>query len=114
MEGFPGDWHLEVVRMVGEGRHAASWIQMTYADGTVQPGVCFFDLDDGGRTTHIIDFWPEPYARSRTGASWPRRVCPLLCARTIAGPQVNEHDGGAAGRRECLAPNLRLQSLCWG
>jgi len=62
VEGFPGDWHLEVMRIVGEGRHAASWIQMTYADGTVQPGVCFFDLDDGGRITHIIDFWPEPYA----------------------------------------------------
>jgi hypothetical protein len=24
VEGFPGDWHLNVERIVGEGRHAAS------------------------------------------------------------------------------------------
>jgi SnoaL-like domain len=27
IEGFPGDWHLAVERVVGEDRHAASWIQ---------------------------------------------------------------------------------------
>ena len=27
-EGFPGDWHLQVQRIVGEGQHAASWIRM--------------------------------------------------------------------------------------
>jgi ketosteroid isomerase-like protein len=59
-EGFPGDWHLEVERIVGQGRHAASWIQMTDA-GQRYPGLCFFDLDDDGRIARITDFWPQPY-----------------------------------------------------
>ena len=59
-EGFPGDWHLEVERIVGQGRHAASWIQMTEA-GQRYPGLCFFDLDEDGRIARITDFWPEPY-----------------------------------------------------
>jgi predicted ester cyclase len=61
VDGFPGSWHLHVVRIVGEGRHAASWIEFTNADGVRQPGVCFFDLDEEGRIVHITDFWPDPY-----------------------------------------------------
>jgi len=61
IEGFPGDWHLEVVRIVGDGEHGASWIQFTNADGSVQPGLCFFDIDGQGRITRITDFWPDPY-----------------------------------------------------
>ena len=60
VEGFPGDWHLAVERIVGEGRHAASWIQFSGENGT-QPGLCFFDLDDDGRIARIADFWPDPY-----------------------------------------------------
>ena len=59
-EGFPGDWHLTVQRIVGQDQHAASWIQMTDA-GQRYPGLCFFDLDSGGRIARITDFWPEPY-----------------------------------------------------
>jgi ketosteroid isomerase-like protein len=59
-EGFPGDWHLEVERIVGQSRHAASWIQMTDA-GQRYPGLCFFDLDDDGRIARITDFWPQPH-----------------------------------------------------
>jgi ketosteroid isomerase-like protein len=59
-EGFPGDWHLEVERIVGQDRHAVSWIQMTDA-GERYPGLCFFDLDDDGRIARITDFWPQPY-----------------------------------------------------
>ena len=61
VEGFPGDWQLQVVRIVGEGEHAASWIEFTNADGTVQPGLCFFDLDPDGNIARITDFWPDPY-----------------------------------------------------
>jgi hypothetical protein len=59
-EGFPGDWHINVERIVGEDRHAASLIQATTSDNT-QPGVCFFDLDVEGRIERITDFWPDPY-----------------------------------------------------
>ena len=36
-----------------------SWIQFTNADGTVQPGLCFFDLQDDGTIVRITDFWPD-------------------------------------------------------
>jgi SnoaL-like domain len=59
-EGFPGDWHLSVHQIVGEGRHAASWISFVRA-GQPQPGLCFFDLDGAGLIVRITDFWPDPY-----------------------------------------------------
>jgi ketosteroid isomerase-like protein len=59
-EGFPGDWHLEVQRIVGRGQHAASWIQMSEG-GDHYPGLCFFDLGSDGRIARITDFWPTPY-----------------------------------------------------
>lgn len=58
-EGFQYDWHVAVRRIVGEGQHGASWIEVTMPDCT-QPGVCFFDLGHDGRITRITDFWPEP------------------------------------------------------
>jgi hypothetical protein len=60
VEGFAYDWHLAVERIVGEGRHAASWVEFTGPEGT-QPGLCFFELDDGGLIARITDFWPDPY-----------------------------------------------------
>jgi ketosteroid isomerase-like protein len=59
-DGFPGDWHLEVQRIVGQGSHAASWIQMSEG-GDHYPGLCFFDLSSDGRIARITDFWPTPY-----------------------------------------------------
>jgi SnoaL-like protein len=59
-DGFPGDWHLEVQRIVGQGSHAASWIQMSEG-GDHYPGLCFFDLGSDGRIARITDFWPTPY-----------------------------------------------------
>lgn len=60
-QGFPGDWHLEIVRIVGGDREAVSWIRMTYPDGTTEPGVCFFELDGQSLIARITDFWPSPY-----------------------------------------------------
>ena len=59
VEGFPGDWHLKVKRIIAEGRHAASWIEFSDA-GDHYPGVCFFDLDENGQIAQITDFWPTP------------------------------------------------------
>ena len=58
-EGFPGDWHLTVQRIIGEGRHGASWLEFSDA-GDHYPGLCFFDLDEHGRIARITDFWPAP------------------------------------------------------
>jgi hypothetical protein len=58
---FPGDWHLTVERVLGEGRQAASWTLFA-VDGQTQHGLTFFEFDDAGLIRHIVDFWPEPYA----------------------------------------------------
>lgn len=60
VEGFPGEWHLVVERIVAEGNQAASWIEFT-SNGVTQPGLCFFEMDEGGLIASITDFWPDPY-----------------------------------------------------
>ena len=59
-EGFPGDWHVLVERIVSGERAAVSLIRFTDA-GNSQPGICFFELDGDGLIASITDFWPEPY-----------------------------------------------------
>lgn len=60
-EGFPGAWRVEVVNIVGGNGGAASWISLSDADGTVQPGLSFFEMNQSHLITRITDFWPEPY-----------------------------------------------------
>lgn len=60
-EGFPLDWHLEIIRIVGAERAAASWISMTYPNGETQPGISFFEMNQRDLIVKIADFWPEPY-----------------------------------------------------
>jgi hypothetical protein len=59
-EGFPYEWHISVQRIVGEGQHAASWIEITVSEG-IDTGLCFFDLADDGKIALITDFFPQPY-----------------------------------------------------
>jgi predicted ester cyclase len=59
VEGFPGDWHLTVRRIIAQGGHAASWVEFSDA-GDNYPGLCFFDVDEDGRIARITDFWPAP------------------------------------------------------
>jgi hypothetical protein len=55
------DWHIAVRQIVGEGPHAASWIEFTVTGQEgAEPGLCFFDLGEDGRIIRITDFWPEP------------------------------------------------------
>ena len=59
-EGFPGEWHLAVRRIVAGERTAASWIEMS-EPGESYPGLCFFDFDGDGLIARITDFWPQSY-----------------------------------------------------
>jgi ketosteroid isomerase-like protein len=59
-EGFPGNWHLAVERIVAGDREAVSMIRFSDQNGS-QAGLCFFDLGDDGRISRITDFWPDPY-----------------------------------------------------
>jgi hypothetical protein len=57
---FPGQWRIDIVRVIGADQHAVSWTNFR-VDGTEQTGLCFFDLNDHGLIQHITDFWPVPY-----------------------------------------------------
>jgi SnoaL-like domain len=58
-EGFPGQWHHTVERIIGEGRHAASWVQMAEPGGSYS-GQYFLDLDEYCQIARITGFWPTP------------------------------------------------------
>jgi hypothetical protein len=58
VDGFSYDWHITVQRIVGEGQHAASWIEFTGQEGT-QPGLCFFELGDDDKITRIPTSGPS-------------------------------------------------------
>jgi ketosteroid isomerase-like protein len=57
---FPGDWHVELVRAVGAGRHAVTWIRSRDGD-TEETGISFFEFDEAGLIVRVDDFWPAPY-----------------------------------------------------
>ncbi|GLI02373.1 nuclear transport factor 2 family protein [Phytohabitans aurantiacus] len=59
-EEYPGDWHATLVRAVGQGTHAATWVSVT-TDGEEQSALTFFQFDEQGLIAQITDFWPEPY-----------------------------------------------------
>jgi ketosteroid isomerase-like protein len=71
-EGFAGDWHLAVQRIVADEGTAASWIAMTDA-GETYPGLTFFEIADG-LITRITDFWPQPYEPSADRAHLTERI----------------------------------------
>src|SRR5580700_7290264 len=71
-EGFTGDWHLAVQRIVADEGTAASWIAMTDA-GETYPGLTFFEVADG-LITRITDFWPQPYEPSADRAHLTERI----------------------------------------
>lgn len=56
---YPGDWRIEITRLVADAGGAASWIAFSL-DGTEQPGLTFFRFDADGLIAEITDFWPEP------------------------------------------------------
>lgn len=76
---YPGDWHLELQRVVADGPHAATWLRFTVSGdrfGEVPEemiGISFFELDETGRITSITDAWPEPYEPPSDRASLVER-----------------------------------------
>ncbi len=57
---YPGDWSVQVERVVAQGAEAVSWISFD-VDGGRQTGVTFFRFDAAGLICEVVDFWPEPY-----------------------------------------------------
>jgi hypothetical protein len=59
-DGFPGDWHITVQRVVAGDQDAASEIEFTDA-GVSQTGLTFFAFGPDGLISQVTDYWPEPY-----------------------------------------------------
>ena len=57
---YPGDWHLELRRVVADGREAAAWLDAR-VDGERQDVCVWFDLSADGLISRVVDYWPEPY-----------------------------------------------------
>ncbi len=57
---YPGDWHLEIRRIVADGRQAAAWIDSRIG-ADHQDACIWFDLDDDGLIAKVTDYWPEDY-----------------------------------------------------
>lgn len=57
---YPGDWHVDVHRLVADGPRAATWGHFTVGDEEML-GITFFELDETGLITTITEAWPEPY-----------------------------------------------------
>ncbi|UBU12380.1 GNAT family N-acetyltransferase [Nonomuraea gerenzanensis] len=57
---YPGDWHLEVRRIVADGRRAAAWLAARVGDER-QDACVWFEFSGAGLISRVTDFWPEPY-----------------------------------------------------
>ena len=56
---YPGDWRLEVTRLVVDGDSAAASMNFTVGD-ELMVGLVFLEVRDG-LVCKVTDFWPEPY-----------------------------------------------------
>jgi predicted ester cyclase len=56
---FPGDWRLEVVRVIADDLRGAAEIVLRI-DSEVMPALVFFEFMDG-LIARITDYWPESY-----------------------------------------------------
>lgn len=57
---YPGEWHVDVQRIVADDDGAVSWVEVHIGDHT-ETGISIFRFDDDGRVAEIVDHWPEPY-----------------------------------------------------
>ncbi|MDG4858557.1 nuclear transport factor 2 family protein [Streptomyces sp. T-3] len=57
---YPGDWRLQVERIVADGDQVVTWILFEVGLEKMY-GIGFFTGDAQGRITSQTDFWPEPY-----------------------------------------------------
>ncbi len=58
-ETYPGDWTLEIVRLVADEHQAVSQTAFR-VNSQEQSGISFFEFKDG-LIHRIVDFWPAPY-----------------------------------------------------
>lgn len=57
---YPGDWHLQVRRVVADGRLAALWLDVR-VDAERQDACVWIEVSEHGYISRVTDYWPEPY-----------------------------------------------------
>ncbi|NUR69415.1 MAG: nuclear transport factor 2 family protein [Hamadaea sp.] len=57
---YPGDWHLDVRRVVADRRNAALWLDVRVGDDHVDACV-WLEIGTDGAITKVTDYWPEAY-----------------------------------------------------
>jgi len=57
---YPGEWHLEVLRVVAEDLHGVCWLRWRVGE-EAGDAVVLLTVDDDGLVTEVVDFWPESY-----------------------------------------------------
>ncbi|MFR9780031.1 nuclear transport factor 2 family protein [Micromonospora sp. MS34] len=57
---YPGDWHLQVRRVVADGRLAALWLDVRVA-AERQDACVWLEVSEQGLINWVTDYWPEPY-----------------------------------------------------
>ncbi|MEU4396646.1 nuclear transport factor 2 family protein [Kribbella sp. NPDC023855] len=56
---YPGDWRIDVSRLIVDGETAAGTMNFTVGDDEMV-GLVYLELT-GGLISRVTDFWPEPY-----------------------------------------------------
>ncbi|MFC7549650.1 nuclear transport factor 2 family protein [Plantactinospora sp. GCM10030261] len=57
---YPGDWHLQVRRVIADRRFAALWLDVQVGIGQ-QDACVWLQMSEHGLISKIVDYWPEPY-----------------------------------------------------
>lgn len=57
---YPGDWHVQIERVIAETGQAVTWTRVTVGLEQMH-AITFFTADASGRIATVTDFWPEPY-----------------------------------------------------
>ncbi|MEV6284364.1 nuclear transport factor 2 family protein [Kribbella sp. NPDC051770] len=58
-QDYPGDWRLEVTRLLADDANASASLLFTVGDQQMV-ALVFLELRDG-LVARVTDFWPEPY-----------------------------------------------------
>jgi SnoaL-like domain len=67
MRGYPGDWHLAVVRVIATDSEVTVVLDARIGDEPLV-SIALFDVDADGLITTMTDYWPESYERPASRA----------------------------------------------
>lgn len=73
-QDYPGEWHLNMRRVIADGRSAAVLVDWTLGDDAGQ-AIVLLDVDADDLIVHVTDFWPEPMQPAPGRATFIQPTC---------------------------------------